>query len=110
MNRKARLHLLYTRTLRHLILARLAYCECLYINAGFLLQYACLFFNGPDLLVHKWLASFPGSPSLHVSLIIPGLHGSVLVTNEHGVPAHFLWHAREGVETDTFFVMHPTGG
>ena len=39
----------------------------------------------------------------------PGLHGSVLVTNEHSVSAHFQWHAREGVETDTFFVMYPTG-
>ncbi len=38
-----------------------------------------------------------------------GLRGSVLVSNEHGVPAKFQWLARHGVDTDVFYMMHPRG-
>ena len=38
-----------------------------------------------------------------------GLRGSVVVHNEHNVPAKFQWQAQEGIDTDTFYAMHPTG-
>ena len=74
-----------------------------------LLGFACSigYRTGGYITMHKFCILFTVLLSV---LLLPGLHGSVLVTNEHSVPAHFQWHAKEGVETDTFFVMHPTGG
>ena len=38
-----------------------------------------------------------------------GLRGSVVITNKHSVPAEFQWHAREEVDTNSFYMMHPSG-
>ena len=38
-----------------------------------------------------------------------GLRGSVIITNKHGVAVLFQWHAREEVDTETFYMMHPSG-
>jgi hypothetical protein len=38
-----------------------------------------------------------------------GLRGYLEVSNELNVPASFQWHAREGVDTSVFFMVHPTG-
>ena len=38
-----------------------------------------------------------------------GLRGFLEVRNPHNIPALFQWHAREGVDTGIFFMVHPTG-
>ena len=44
-----------------------------------------------------------------LSLLIVGLRGYVEVTNDLNVPANFQWHAREGVDTTVFYMVHPNG-
>ena len=44
-----------------------------------------------------------------VKLMCAGLCGSLEVRNELNVPASFQWHAREGVDTSIFFMLHPNG-
>ena len=38
-----------------------------------------------------------------------GLRGYLEVENKLNVPASFQWHARDGVDTSVFFMVHPTG-
>lgn len=63
-----------------------------------LYMYELLKPSSSTLLVYVMLLAF-----------LTGLRGSVVVTNEHSVSASFQWHAREGVDTNVFFMMHPSG-
>ena len=38
-----------------------------------------------------------------------GLRGYLEVENKLNIPASFQWHARDGVDTSVFFMVHPTG-
>ena len=44
-----------------------------------------------------------------VVIFCTGLRGSLEVRNELNVPASFQWHARDGVDTSVFFMVHPNG-
>ena len=38
-----------------------------------------------------------------------GLRGAITITNEHSVEVPFQWHAREEVDTDMLYMLHPSG-